>query len=240
MCGTDDDTTESPGVGHEVASPEEMAMVIRHHRRTAALQERQRAERAASPFRTARTSVGAVMLLPPSPAPVSYTESPARPTHPVDSSAGPAARASLPVPAAPLGEQRPAGSVPAAGPQPKRAATGRHGKRAPKPAAAASVEERRLVVYAPQPVPTAQPQASPPLQLTWTVVPGDQVPLFSKGEFERVVKQLGGRLLTTDDSDEDVTVYNLILPDGEKITHLARKKGPYTILMGTMTRRDAL
>ena len=94
-------------------------------------------------------------------------------------------------------------------------------KRATMPVAATSVEERRLVVYAPRPAPAAQPQASPPLLLTWTVVPGDQVPLFSKGEFERVVKQLEGRLLTTDDSDEDVTVYNLILPDGEKLTHRA-------------------
>ena len=130
--------------------------------------------------------------------------------------------------------------MPAAGPQPKRAATGRHGKRAPKPAAAASVEERRLVVYAPQPVPTAQPQASPPLQLTWTVVPGDQVPLFLKGEFECAVKKFGGRLLTTDDSDADVTVYEHILQGGEKITHITRNKGPYTILTDDYDKRGTL
>jgi hypothetical protein len=62
------------------------------------------------------------------------------------------------------------------------------------------------------------------MQLLWTVVPGDQVPLLSKGEFEAAVKRSGGRLLIQDDSDADVTVYKLILAGGEEITHLARKK----------------
>ena len=70
------------------------------------------------------------------------------------------------------------------------------------------------------------------MQLLWTVVPGDQVPLFSKGKFEAAVKKFGGRLLTQDDSDVEVTLYKLILAGGEEITHLARKKGPYTILTG--------
>jgi hypothetical protein len=94
------------------------------------------------------------------------------------------------------------------------------------------VAERRLVVYVPRKPSGPQPQASPPLRLLWTVVPGDQVPLFSKGEFEAAVKKFGGRLLTNDDSDADVTLYKLVLAGGEEITHLARKKGPYTLLTG--------
>ena len=82
-------------------------------------------------------------------------------------------------------------------------------------------------MYAPQRRSGSQLQASPAMQLLWTVVPGDQVPLLSKGEFEAAVKRSGGRLLIQDDSDADVTVYTLILAGGAERDHPPRKeKGP--------------
>ena len=193
MCGTDDDTGASPRVGHEVPTPEEMVLVLRHHRRTAALRERQSSERSAPPLRTSR--VNAVMLLAPAPDPPTSVAPPSGAVPPAAPICEPAAPPSAPAPAAPRTGQPASTSAAKSQPRPPREAPSRQRRRAQRPTAAESVAERRLIVYEPQQRSGRQPQASPPMQLLWTVVPGDQVPLLSKGEFEAAVKRSGGRLL---------------------------------------------
>ena len=92
MCGIAEDTGASPGSGHEAVTPAEMVLVRRHQRRLPALRERQVVERAQSPSRTARTSVGAV---------VGFAALP-RPT-PATAAALPTPEASPPGPAQPQG-----------------------------------------------------------------------------------------------------------------------------------------
>ena len=237
MCGADDDTGASPGSGHEVATPEEMALVMRHYRRTAALRERQSAERAAAAPRGTRSTVGAVTLLAISPSPPAdagpsaESKPPAPPTGETLSSQT-AIVAAAPLPATDARNPPPVGPKVSAEKPPKGNASPKRGGRGAAPAAAKPVMERSMVVYKPPPSTGGQPTVSPPLDLTWTVVAGNQVPLFSKGEFEKAVRSVGGRLLTSDDSETDVTVFDLILRSGERITHIARKRGPYTILTG--------
>ena len=192
MCGTDDDTGASPGVGHEVPTPDEMVLVLRHHRRTAALRERQSSERSAPPLCSGRVNV--VMLLPPAPDPPASAAPPSSAVPPAAPVGMPAAPPAASTPAARTGQPATT-SAAKSQPRPTREASSRQRRRAQGPTAAESVAERRLIVYEPQQRSGRQPQASPPMQLLWTVVPGDQVPLLSKGEFEAAVKRSGGRLL---------------------------------------------
>ena len=90
--------------------------------------------------------------------------------------------------------------------------------------------ERSLVPYVPEAQLTLR--QGPPLALSWIIIEGDQPPLLSKGEFERAVRETGSRIVSTDDSHLDVTVYVLTTASGESITHVARKSGSYTLLKG--------
>jgi hypothetical protein len=216
MCGVDGNTDATPGDGHATATAEEMIIVLRHHGRMVALRERQTRERS----RTAQVggrSVNAVS---------------SQPTSPLPSAGGTTGRADSPPqpqlePAAVASSPR--GGEPAATASSKRkkkkvAATSQRVQ-----AAQATVTERSLVPY----VPTALlVQHGPPLALNWIIIEGDQPPLLSKGEFDRAVIKAGARIVSTDDTHSDVTVYVMTTASGASITHVARKSGSYSLLKG--------
>jgi hypothetical protein len=167
-----------------------MIIVLRLHGRMVALRERQARERGRSTPVGGR-SVNVVSSQPaPPPPPAGGT------TGRADSSAPPQLEPTA-VAASPR-ESEPGAAVPSR--RKKKFAATTH--RALD--AQATVTERSLVPY----VPTALAvQHGPLLALNWIIIEGDQPPLLSKGEFDRAVIKAGSRIVSTDDSHLDVTVY---------------------------------